>query len=84
MDDESYEVSIDIKPNHLFRYPSEWDPRQSGKTKGGYLEGSIKLPSNFLGSMRMIMTTVPDCCITQGLNEEILRRIPNIDDTNEV
>ena len=40
----SQEVSIDVKQHHLFRYPSEWDPRESGKTKGGYLEGRIQLP----------------------------------------
>ena len=38
------EVSIEVKQHHLFRYPSEWDPRESGKTKGGYLEGKIQLP----------------------------------------
>jgi len=37
-------ISIEMKPHHLFRYPSEWDPRQNGKTKGGYLEGKIILP----------------------------------------
>ena len=30
----------------------------------------------------MIMTTVPDCCVTQGLSEEILSRIPNIGDAH--
>lgn len=40
----SQEVSIEVKQHHLFRYPSEWDPRESGKTKGGYLEGKIQLP----------------------------------------
>ena len=38
------ELSIEVKQHHLFRYPSEWDPRESGKTKGGYLEGKIQLP----------------------------------------
>lgn len=43
------EMSIEVKQHHLFRYPSEWDPRESGKTKGGYLEGKIQLPKvNFL------------------------------------
>ena len=37
-------VSVDVKQDHLFRYPSEWDPRETGKTKGGYLEGRIQLP----------------------------------------
>ena len=37
-------VSIEVKQDHLFRYPSEWDPRETGKTKGGYLEGRIQLP----------------------------------------
>ena len=37
-------VSVEVKQDHLFRYPSEWDPRETGKTKGGYLEGKIQLP----------------------------------------
>ena len=37
-------VSVEVKQDHLFRYPSEWDPRETGKTKGGYLEGRIQLP----------------------------------------
>ena len=28
----------------LLRYPSEWDPRKTGTTRGGYLEGRIRLP----------------------------------------
>ena len=28
----------------LLRYPSEWEPRKTGTTRGGYLEGRIRLP----------------------------------------
>jgi len=52
-------VYIEVKPHHLFRYPSEWDPRQNGKTKGGYLEGQIKLPRTG-GNMRVLLSTYPE------------------------
>ena len=51
-------ISIDIKPHHLFRYPSEWDPRQNGKTKGGYLEGKIHLPRG--RNLRVVLSTQPE------------------------
>jgi len=51
-------ISIDIKPHHLFRYPSEWDPRQNGKTKGGYLEGKIHLPRG--RNLRVVLSTHPE------------------------
>ena len=28
----------------LLRYKSEWDPRAHAHTKGGYLEGEIRVP----------------------------------------
>jgi len=31
----------------LLRYKSEWDPRAHAHTKGGYLDGEIKLPRVF-------------------------------------
>jgi len=52
-------VYIEVKPHHLFRYPSEWDPRQNGKTKGGYLEGQIRLPDTG-GNFRILLSTYPD------------------------
>lgn len=37
---------VHVDPSHNFRYPSESDPRKhSSISKGGYLEGHIKLPS---------------------------------------
>ena len=61
------EVEVKVEPHHLFRYPSEWDPRvdpRGGKrnnTKGGYLEGCIKLPAEFTGQpMLLRLSTVPD------------------------
>jgi len=52
-------VQIEVKPHHLFRYPSEWDPRQNGKTKGGYLEGQIRLPRTG-ANMKVLLSTYPD------------------------
>merc|ERR1712198_694932 len=52
-------LKIEVKPHHLFRYPSEWDPRENGKTKGGYLEGSITLPKD-AGDMRILLSTYPE------------------------
>jgi len=56
---EMADISIDVKPHHLFRYPSEWDPRQNGKTKGGYLEGKIQLPRDS-GNLRVLLSTHPE------------------------
>jgi len=52
-------VYIEVKPHHLFRYPSEWDPRQNGKTKGGYLEGQIRLPRTG-GNLKVLLSTYPE------------------------
>ena len=52
-------IGIEIKPHHLFRYPSEWDPRQIGKTKGGYLEGKILLPKD-RGNLKILLSTYPE------------------------
>jgi len=52
-------ISIEMKPHHLFRYPSEWDPRQNGKTKGGYLEGKIILPKT-KKNLRVLVSTHPE------------------------
>jgi len=52
-------ISIEMKPHHLFRYPSEWDPRQNGKTKGGYLEGKIILPKT-KRNLRVLVSTHPE------------------------
>merc|ERR1711936_402517 len=44
----------------LLRYKSEWDPRQHAHTKGGYLEGEIrvpKVPPN--QTLRMTLETFP-------------------------
>jgi len=60
------EVEVKVEPHHLFRYPSEWDPRvdpRGGKrsnTKGGYLEGCIRLPVELRGqSILLRLSTVP-------------------------
>merc|ERR1712227_431441 len=52
-------ISIEMKPHHLFRYPSEWDPRQNGKTKGGYLEGKIILPKTSR-NLKLLISTYPE------------------------
>jgi len=56
---EMSNIRIEVKPHHLFRYPSEWDPRQNGKTKGGYLEGKIQLPQD-AGNLRVVISTHPE------------------------
>jgi len=41
----------------LLRYVSEWDPRETGKTKGGYMSGMIRgVPSQ---ATNMVLQTVP-------------------------
>ena len=61
------DVDITVEPHHLFRYPSEWDPRvdprgvKRNNTKGGYLEGSITLPAELRSkSFLLRISTVPD------------------------
>ena len=61
------DVNISVEPHHLFRYPSEWDPRvdprgvKRNNTKGGYLEGSITLPAELRSkSFLLRLSTVPD------------------------
>jgi len=61
-----------MKQHHLFRYPSEWDPRQNGKTKGGYLEGKISLPKT-TGNLRVKLSTHP----------ENVHNFPNVNCTQE-
>ena len=53
------EIPVNIEPHLLFRYPSEWDPRDDGKTKGGYLEGSLQLPKD-RKDLKLILSTHPD------------------------
>ena len=52
------EVGISVRPDHLFRYPSEWDPRQAGQTKGGYLQGHLQLP-RVAAPLRLLLSTSP-------------------------
>eukprot|EP00092_Neocalanus_flemingeri_P004366 GFUD01004696.1.p1 GENE.GFUD01004696.1~~GFUD01004696.1.p1 ORF type:complete len:733 (+),score=113.15 GFUD01004696.1:104-2302(+) len=65
--------SIDIKPDHHFRYAREWDPRLPAHTKGGYLEGKIQLPKD-MGNLRVVLSTVPATPLI--LDEDIIRRHP--------
>ena len=52
-------MSIDLETTQvLMRYKSEWDPREAAHTKGGYLEGQIKVP-DFHGKMTMVIQTYP-------------------------
>lgn len=52
-------MSIDLETTQvLMRYISEWDPREAAHTKGGYLEGHIKVP-DFNGQMTMVIQTYP-------------------------
>ena len=76
MGSELYPLGLSIPHQlHLFRYPSEWDPRKPGSSKGGYLEGSIQLPKNFPGDLRIVMTTVPDHDVQGGVRKEIADKI---------
>jgi len=71
--DKKTEGLLDIKPNHLFRYASEWDPREPGHTKGGYLEGKLYLPQG-VGNLKVVFSTVADTPL--NLDPEITRRYP--------
>jgi len=52
-------MSIELQTTQvLMRYISEWDPREAAHTKGGYLEGQIKVP-DFNGQMKMVIQTYP-------------------------
>jgi len=44
--------------SNLLRYVSEWDPREPAHTKGGYMDGEIKIP-NVSGTLRMVIQTYP-------------------------
>ena len=64
---------LDIKPTHLFRYASEWDPREAGHTKGGYLEGRLALPTD-QGNLKVVFSTVADFPL--NIDPEISRKFP--------
>ena len=78
MGPDPYRVELSILPQHLFRYPSEWDPRKHGKTKGAYLEGSIQLPKSFPGDLRIVISTFPDHNVGEGVGIEMAKRHPGI------
>jgi len=69
-------VSIDLKSSHLFRYASEWDPREPGHTKGGYLEGKLRLPREGEDGLRIVISTRPDSPL--DLESKVLRQVPGI------
>jgi len=50
-------IRLDTTCN-LLRYISEWDPREKAHTKGGYMDGEIKIP-NVKGKLRMEIQTYP-------------------------
>ena len=58
IEESSVTLKVEIEPHHLFRYPSEWDPRLLGRSKGGYLDGRILLPKG-LGNLRVVLSTCP-------------------------
>jgi len=61
----------------LQRYISEWDPRGKGKTKGGYLEGQIVVPSVEKNQeLKMMLSIVP----TEELVTEITEAFPHINE----
>ena len=71
-------MDLSITSHHLFRYPSEWDPRQTDKTKGGYPEGSLKLPKNFQGDLRIMISTFPGHNVEEGVGSEMVERHPEV------
>ena len=60
---------------HLFRYASEWDPREKGKTKGGYLEAEIHLPQVTKG-LKVVISTFPT-----SIPEDISSKVQEIHPT---
>ena len=42
----------------LLRYKSEWDPRLHAHTKGGYLDGEIRVPKVVFISSRLMSLPV--------------------------
>jgi len=50
----------------LLRYISEWDPRDAAKTKGGYMDGFIKVPT-YPGKLKMIIQTYPAADINSAV-----------------
>ena len=77
MAEAAFHVAVEVEPHHLFRYPSEWDPRTKGakrsSTKGGYLTGQIHIPKELQGKeVRMHLTTIPDYSIE---DEKEVRRL---------
>ena len=60
MSSKEHQVKVNLEPTHLFRYPAEWDPRQEGKTKGGYLNGIIELPKNIKRPYKLTLMTLVD------------------------
>ena len=65
---------IEVKPHHLFRYPSEWDPRHQGRTKGGYLEGRVHLPKH-VGDLRITLSTYSDIPHQLGSGHEGMENV---------
>ena len=52
------------------------DPREPGHTKGGYLQGRLKLPKN-QGDLRVVLSTVSDKPLK--LDDETREQHPDLD-----
>jgi len=75
MEEDKANDLIQIKPTHLFRYASEWDPREPGHTKGGYLEGKLNLPKN-CGNLKVVLSTVANTPLS--LDPELEKLYPQL------
>ena len=65
---EMMEIDFE-KKSVLLRYVSEWDPRSSGKTKGGYMEGVIRgVPRE---ARKMVLQTIPDEEFARKMEREL-------------
>merc|ERR1711936_1090335 len=59
----------------LLRYKSEWDPRLHAHTKGGYLDGEIRVPKvNLNETLFMTLETFP----AEDVNPEVAEVHPCI------
>ena len=62
-------ISVDIEQGHMFRLASEVDPRKS-KSKGGFLEGFIKLPPGYT-ELKLVISSHPTFEYPQHLVAEL-------------
>ena len=78
---ESARKILELDTTHLLlRYVSEWDPTGKGTTKGGYLEGSIKVPPIDEDKLYLEIKIVP----TEDLVQEIKSAFPELNEDDSM